>query len=224
MLKSDIPFLDSMKVVHEGFSGGFVVGVRGVELRFVKGWFKSTVMTAQHIDMGTFDGGLKVYPYQLFSSKVQFIEPFLSAAIGLNNLEVYGNYQMKPKEPLDGSGAGAGKKCCCTPGPGAPPPDPGAPGEELTEGETEHDGPELEMTEETKKLGTIKVTRVTISAGVVIHILAKRTFLDLFGEYRYGMAVKAMSTELMFSNTTATAMHQVNVGIAMGLRSSGGRR
>ena len=218
-LKSDIPVLQDLKVVEEGFSGGLVIGVRGVDFRVASGSFNSTAMTTQRLDLSTFDAGFTVYPAQLFSPKVRFIEPFFSTSIGQHSLDVYGDYILKPRAPK-GAGAGAGQHQCMPVE--APPADPGAPVEEEVIHE-ETPAPQLEALTETKKLGTIKITRATITAGVTIHILAKKTFLDFFAEYRYGMALKAISTELLFEHTSSAPMHSANIGVVLGLRKMTGR-
>jgi hypothetical protein len=209
--KSDIEEFDGLTAQEEGASAGLVGGFRGFDVQLIKGIYSSSNTMMQRVDMRTLEGAAHIYPLQFMSKKMRFIEPYLLMGGGEHDYKMYGVSDPKPKnnQPV----AQTPPHLCAMPGM-APPPDPGV----LAPAPATATQADQTLTGEAKYIGTVKVTRFNTGIGMVIHIYGKRTFLNLFSEYKIGLPMNIVSAQEVLINTRVNTQKTIQVGLSFGLR------
>lgn len=205
-VKSDIPAINGMKAIEQGFSLGMVGGGRTVLAKVKYGSYAPTSSAEEKVTFRNMELNVNTFPMEIFKTKNNFFKPYLITGFDRSQLRFIGNYSL-PAPP--------------------PPPPPANPCPCICEGAKEEPipvpepapsttSPTEELSEDTV-LGTVNVVRGTAGVGLIIHVPGKNKFINFFMEAHYGIPLLARSTSPAFDRTTVTGQLSLNAGLALGL-------
>jgi hypothetical protein len=220
-ITSDIAELDNLAVIEEGKTFGGVIGGDAFLIRVRGGSYQASSTMYKRVDLKEFSVGTNINVLQFTNLKPKYFEPYVVFNMDVNNVALYGQpFPERIVEPMPPPPCGC--PCCQQPsgptsstGPapgGPPPPNPGAPTPEPTvkAGEV----PDT-------YLGTIKIIRASVGAGLVCNITGKKNFAKLFAEAKYGAGFRAVTATYELQNTNISNQFTMNFGVIMGINGGG---
>lgn len=228
-IDSDIPEIDGTTVNEEGFNFGLMFGVNQFQFKANQGFYKASAAVGQHIDMSEFLVGSNYFLLKPAGKKRKYVKPYLTANVNASKVTFFGSYGLPQPAPP----AIAPPPCTCTcPAAGEPaiPADPIENTEEVIEfssqSVTESDRaatlPESMQEEQPagdeRELGYIRSVRADVGAGIMIHLPARRYFMNFFAEAKYGLTLDQQASNFGFSNTKISDPFIINLGVSVGLK------
>lgn len=213
-MQSDIEALKNLRVNEEGINVGLVAGTEIFQAKVRKGFYRASATAEQQIKLAEFEASVNAMFLSILQVKNRYFKPYVTVGLARNSLTFSGGYA------LPGVAAAAPQQCCCETSGGGPLADPDSPGNsQMATAEADPDIPAIEEETSPKDSELAKVfeTRVNTGIGVQLFAPAKKYFLSMFIEVKYGLLVGTIATSEPFRNTKASNSLFANLGIAFGL-------
>jgi hypothetical protein len=226
-IDSDIKELAGQTVNEEGFNFGVMFGINKFQFRANQGLYKASAAAGQRIDMNEFLVGANFFPLKPMGKKGKYVKPYLSANINGNKVTFFGSYALPVPAPVVVPAAATPCSCTCpgsTGEPAIPADDPLPQEDETVEIESDRNAtlpesmPEQPAAKHDRELGNIRSVRADVGAGIMLHLPARRVFMNFFAETKYGLTLDQQASNFGFSNTKISNPFIINLGISVGLK------
>lgn len=203
-MRSDLSPLQGLHVNQSGQSYGVIFGSRLIMGKIRVGKYSSTGSEASAIKSNALEIGSNIFPMQLFNNKSRIVEPYLTIAFDQAIVKSSGIYTPPPTLA---SSSSSSCNCIC-PNSVSIPTDP----DQVTSS-----APKLVNSSPTPYAGKITTARASMGVGLKVHLRKGTSFLNLFSEMKYGMALGTNASTQALLNTSMLSQMSVDVGISIGL-------
>ncbi|MBS1506544.1 MAG: hypothetical protein JSS79_07860 [Bacteroidetes bacterium] len=203
-MKSDLSTLQGLHVNQSGQSYGIIFGSRLIMGKIRIGKYSSSGSEASTIKSDALEIGTNFSPMQLFNNKSRIVEPYLSIAFDQAAVKSSGIYTPPPT--LASSSSSNSCSCKCPNSPSIP-----------ADPDQASSAPTFVNSSPTPYSGKITTARATVGVGLKVHLRRGTSFLNLFSEAKYGMALGTNATTQALLNTSMLSQMSVDVGVSIGL-------
>lgn len=205
-MKSDLSNLQGLHVTQTGQSYGVIFGSRLFTGKIRIGKYSNNGSEASAIKSDALEIGTNFSPMQLFNNKSRIVEPYLTIAFDQAIVKSSGIYTPPPT--LDASSSSSSSCNCKCPNSVSIPTDP----DQVTSS-----APKLVNSSPTPYSGKITTARASMGVGLKVHLRRGSSFLNLFSEMKYGMALGTNASTQALLNTSMLSQMSVDVGLSIGL-------